>query len=146
MPAELSNSTLRAWTRLQRAHTLIERQIEHDLKAAGLPAMPCHDILRELAGAPGHRLRPAEIEKTLGVAQYALSRLLDRMEQAGLIARAPCVEDGRGQWILLTPAGGEAQGRMWTIYANALNMHIDARLSGDNVRKLGKLLGKLPPE
>lgn len=146
MPNEVSNSTLRAWSRLRRAQRLIEARIERGFKAAGLPNLAGFEVLEALSQAPERRLRPSELEQSLEIAQYSLSRLLDRIEQGKLAARSPCVEDGRGQWVTLTEAGDAARTAMREIYVNALNMHVEEKLSGDNLRKLGKLLGKLLPD
>ena len=142
---EIASSTLRAWMRLAAAHKSIDGEIERALKGAGLPAAAGHDILQALEQAPEQRLRPAEIEKALGLAQYALSRQLDRIEALALIQRVPCAQDGRGQWIVLAPAGAEARAKMHDVIGGVLNARIGEELGGDAAKKLGKLLGKLLP-
>src|ERR1700760_4133541 len=87
-----------AWIGLMRARDAVLGAIEVALKAAGLPPLSWYDVLLELARAPDGRLRPFDIEKQILVAQYNLSRLLDRLEKEGLVARAPHEQDARGQW------------------------------------------------
>ena len=143
---DIAPFTLRAWTRLAAAHKSIDGEIERALKGAGLPAAATYDILQSLEQAPEQRLRPAEIEKALALAQYALSRLLDRIEALAQIQRVPCADDARGQWIVLAPAGAEARAKMHAVLAGVLNARIGEELGGDNAKKLGKLLGKLLPQ
>src|SRR3977135_1381041 len=91
----------RARDRLNRARDGGRSAIEQDLKAGGSPPLAWYDVLLELARAPDGRLRPFEIEKVTLLAQYNLSRLLDRLEKEGLVVRAPCDDDGRGPWAVL---------------------------------------------
>src|SRR6476646_3170698 len=104
-----SEAVTRAWVRLMRARDAVLGAIERDLKAAGLPPLAWYDVLWELVRAPDGRLRPLEIERETLLAQYNLSRLLDRLEKAGLIAREPCPDDARGQWVVLTEKGRAIQ-------------------------------------
>src|SRR4051794_15270328 len=97
-----SEAVTRAWTRLMRTRDAVLGAIERDLKAADLPPLAWYDVLWELVRAPGGRLRPVEIERETLVAQYNLSRLLDRLETEGLVARAPHPDDARGQWVVIT--------------------------------------------
>src|SRR5579872_5409922 len=118
----------RAWVALARAQRTILMEIEKDLKAAGLPALSQYDVLIELVKADEGRLRPFEIERRILLAQYNLSRLLDRMEKEGLIRRETFAEDGRGQWVAITPAGRALQARMWDVYGGAIQRHMGAKL------------------
>jgi len=88
-----SEAAVKAWTRLVRARDLVLGAIEQDLKAGDCPPLAWYDVLLELTRAAEGRLRPFEIEKQTLLAQYNLSRLLDRLEKEGLVARAPCQDD-----------------------------------------------------
>src|ERR1044072_7173083 len=79
-----SDAVTRAWIRLNRARDRVLGAIEQDLKAGGCPPLAWYDVLLELSRAPEGRLRPLEIEKVTLLAQYNLSRLLDRLGKEGL--------------------------------------------------------------
>src|SRR3954467_5882568 len=115
-----SEPVTRAWTRLMRAREAVLGAIERDLKAADCPPLAWYDVLLELSRAGKGRLRPFEIEKETLLAQYNLSRLLDRLEKAGLVAREPGTDDGRGQWVVITQEGRATQARTWKVYAKAI--------------------------
>src|SRR5207237_8362103 len=106
-----SDAAVTAWARLIRARETLVSAVERDLKAAGLPPLGWYDVLLELTRAPDGRLRPFEIEKETLLAQYNLSRLLDRLEKEGLIAREPCDDDGRGKWVVITGKRRQRQAR-----------------------------------
>jgi DNA-binding MarR family transcriptional regulator len=138
-----SEAVIRAWTRLMRARDAVLGAIERDLKAAGLPPLAWYDVLLELSRAPGGRLRPFEIEKETLLAQYNLSRLIDRLEKENLIAREPCADDARGQWVVITDNGRAMQARAWKVYAKAIDKHVGAKLDDKAAAALADLLGRL---
>src|SRR3954453_17043943 len=108
-----SDAVVTAWARLVRAREELVAAVEGDLKVAGLLPLAWYDVLLELTRAPGGRLRPFEIEKETLLAQYNLSRLLDRLQKEGLITRAPHEDDARGQWVVITEKGRATQARTW---------------------------------
>jgi DNA-binding MarR family transcriptional regulator len=131
------------WVRLIRAHDNVVRKVEAAVKAKGLPPIEWYDVLLELSRDGGRKLRPVELEKELLVAQYNLSRLLDRMEAAGLVERLTCPGDGRGQMIQATPEGRAMQKRIWPSYRDALAEHVAPDLSEKDLEQLAKLLGAI---
>src|SRR4051795_9262405 len=143
MSRKPSDAVTKAWARLIRARETVVAAVERDLKAAGLPPLGWYDVLLELTRAPDGRLRPFEIEKETLLAQYNLSRLLDRLEKEGLIVRAPCDDDGRGQWIVTTERGRAAQARTWKVYSRSIQEHMGEKLDDKSAAALAVLLGRL---
>src|SRR3954464_6426255 len=123
-----SDPVTKAWVRLIRAREIVLGAIERDLKAEALPPLAWYDILLELSRADRGRLRPFEIERETLLAQYNLSRLLDRLEKEGLVAREACTDDGRGQWVAITEKGRSLQARTWKVYAKAIQKHVGEKL------------------
>jgi DNA-binding MarR family transcriptional regulator len=138
-----SDAAAQAWVRLMRARDRVLGAIEQDLKAAGVAPLAWYDVLLELSRAGEGRLRPFEIEKQTLLAQYNLSRLLDRLEQESLVTRAPCEEDARGQWVTITEKGRALQARTWKVYARAIQKHVGERLDDRAAATLAELLGRL---
>src|SRR5689334_4070614 len=138
-----SDETVTAWARLVRAEQTVLEKIEAELKAAGLPALSWYDVLLELSRAQDGRLRPLELERRTLLAQYNASRLIDRMEKAGLVARLPHPEDGRGQLVAITNEGRAMQKRIWKVYGPAIARHVGERLSRGEATELARLLRKL---
>jgi DNA-binding MarR family transcriptional regulator len=140
MPDE---TTIHTWVLLARAGRTAVEAVEAELKAAGLPPLGWYDVLWELERADDRALRPFEIESRLLLAQYNLSRLLKRMEAAGLVDRRPSTEDGRGHIITITEAGAAMRRRMWPVYARAIEAAFGARLSGSDMLRLSALLERV---
>ena len=143
---ELTQSTcsdvaVRAWVELIRAHRSALCSVERALRAAGLPPLEWYDVLLELErGGP---LRPRDLQDRLLLAQYNLSRLLDRMESEDLVTRERCSEDARCQWVRATATGEALRLRMWPVYAEAIRDAVESKLTRGQAAQLGDLLGKL---
>ncbi len=91
----------------------------------------------------GGPLRPRDLQERVLLAQYNLSRLLDRMESDGLVERERCSDDARCQWISATDAGRALRQRMWPVYSEAIAGAIGERLTEGQAERLADLLGKL---
>jgi DNA-binding MarR family transcriptional regulator len=143
MKTDSSNTTVRAWARLMKAHRVTLASVEKALKAADLPPLAWYDALLELERAGTDGLRPFELEREMLLAQYNLSRLVDRIEKAGYVERRACEDDGRGQVLAITPAGKDLRHRMWVVYRVAIQAAFGNHLSGKETRTLDALLGTL---
>src|SRR5262245_49789131 len=100
----LAPEELAVWRGFLQAHALLVRQLDAELVAAhGLP-LTWYDVLGVLDEAGG-RLRMSELARAVLLSGSGATRLVDRMERAGLIVREPCEEDGRGFFAVLTEAG-----------------------------------------
>ena len=143
MKHEPSEDAVTAWARLVRAEQGVLSKIEVALKAAGLPQLTWYDVLLELGRSENGRLRPLELEHRTLLAQYNASRLIDRMEKAGLVERLPHPEDGRDQLIAITPEGRALKKRVWRVYGPAITQHVSEKLRPAEAAELARLLQKL---
>jgi DNA-binding MarR family transcriptional regulator len=137
-----SETVVRVWARLTKAQQRAMDSIERALKAVKLPPLAWYDVLLELERAGGS-LRPFELEREMLLAQYNLSRLIDRMEEAGYVERRALKEDRRGQAIVITAAGKTLRRRMWSVYGPAIQAAIGDHLSPKQIDTLSALLGAL---
>jgi DNA-binding MarR family transcriptional regulator len=147
MDGKPCDSAVRAWTRLVRAEQAVLGDVEERLKRAGFPPLAWYDVLLELARAEDGRLTQSELQRRVLLAQYNVSRLVDRMERKGLVRRAACAADARCKFVAVTEQGRRLQRRMWPVYANAIETHLGSRLSAGEAATLGDLLERLlaPP-
>lgn len=141
---QLSEATVRAWARLVRVSQAVLSAVEADLKRDGLPPLAHYDALLELSRTGREGLRPFELQRAMLLAQYNVSRLVDRLARAGHLERCIAEDDGRGQTLLITPAGRALLKRMWPAYARAIRRHFGAALTEAEAEALANLLGKLP--
>jgi DNA-binding MarR family transcriptional regulator len=103
----LTERELRAWRGLLRVHASLSKALDADLEAAhGLP-LSSYEVLMHLAGAPDGRMRMCNLAESVILSRSGLTRLVDRLEREGFIAREPCEDDARGSFAVVTGAGRE---------------------------------------
>ena len=133
-------TVIRVWARLMKAQRLALASVERKLKAAGLPPLVWYDVLLEVERAGHEGLRPFELERVMLLAQYNLSRLVDRIERAGFVERRACEDDGRGQLVAITERGKAIRRKMWPIYSQAVEATVGKHLSAKQAETLDVLL------
>lgn len=139
----ISKEAVDAWARLVRVSQVLLSAVESDLKADGFPPLSWYDVLLELRRAGPGGLRPFELERAMLLAQYNISRLVERLLKAGYVARRPCEEDARGQILSITPHGERLLRRMWPAYRAAIRRHFADRLGDGDAEALARILGRL---
>jgi DNA-binding MarR family transcriptional regulator len=133
---------LAAWRALLNAHAAAVGAIERDLHAAGALPLPWYDVLVALAEAGG-RLRMHELAERVVLSRSGLTRLVDRVEAAGLVRREPSPGDRRGTVAVLTEAGAAAQVAAWPAYARGIAVHFARHLSAVEAEAVAGALGKV---
>jgi len=111
----------RAWARFVTAQALLLERIEAAFAAADLPPLAWYDVLWILENATHGRLRMADLARKAVVSRSNVTRLSDRMESAGLVARSDCPVDGRGTVCELTAKGRALRAKMWPVYKKQID-------------------------
>ena len=92
----------RAWAQVNAELTArLQRSLQDD---SGL-SMSDYGVLVHLTDCPNGRRRVSDLANLLQWERSRVSHHLTRMERRGLIQRDECLEDGRGAFIVVTPAG-----------------------------------------
>jgi DNA-binding MarR family transcriptional regulator len=131
------------WARFMRVSQSVLAAVEGDLKAAGFPPLTWYDALLELRRVAPEGLRQFELQEHMLLAQYNMSRLIDRLVEARYARRQPCPEDGRGQVVYLTEKGRALIDAMWPAYRAAISAHFGDRLDERQVEALSEILETL---
>lgn len=80
--------------------------IAPELESFGF-SLSAFEVVLRLARSPGGRLRMAELTAQCTLTSSGLTRVVDRLERAGLVVREPCPSDRRGFYAVVTPGGLE---------------------------------------
>ena len=140
---KLDETAILAWARLQRVTPALLDAVEADLKAEGLPPLIWYDALLELRRAGSQGLRPYQLQEEMLLAQYSVSRLAERLVEAGLAERRVCPDDARGHVLVVTGEGRALLTRMWPVYRDAISRHFASKISATEADALSRILGKL---
>jgi DNA-binding MarR family transcriptional regulator len=143
MPVRPTGDHVAAWRALLTVHAELTERIDGALRGAGVIPLRWYDALLCLYEAPGRRLRLAEMAKAALLSRSGLSRLVDRLEEAGLLTREAVADDARGAYALLTPEGLQALRRCWRVYGQQIDTLIGRRMSTTEARSVAELLRRL---
>jgi DNA-binding MarR family transcriptional regulator len=146
MPARPTSEHVAAWRALLTVHADLTDRIDAALRKAGVIPLRWYDALLCLYESPGRRLRLADLASAALLTRSGLSRLVDRLEEAGLLTREPVADDARGAYAVLTADGLQALRRCWRIYGQQVESRIGRRLNLAEARTLAELLRRLLEE
>lgn len=130
-----------AWEALLAAHASLMKQfaardIWQDL------SMREYDVLYTLSKCPGPQ-RMSELNRHVLLSQPALSRLVDRLADRGLVRREPDPADGRGVLLSLTDAGRALQRQIGRRHARDVAHAMTAELTPAELRQFAEICRKL---
>lgn len=131
------------WKLFLTVHTRLVAQVEQDLKQANLPPLEWYDVLIALKEAPTQRLRLSQLADALLVNRTSVTRLVDRLEKAGLLRRENCQDDRRGAYAVLTSAGLAMQQQMWEVYAQGIAKYFGQHVSEADIRTFTTVLSAM---
>jgi DNA-binding MarR family transcriptional regulator len=135
---------LDAFARLARAHTVLRRELEAEILTPRGLTMSDFDALLHISRAAGNRLRRIDLVERLVLTPSGVTRLLDGLQESGLVENVHCESDARVTWAQLTDDGIETLECVGATYAQRLRELFAGRLDEDEVEQLSELLGKLP--
>lgn len=134
----LANDT---WETLLKAHaTLLREFLAEDVWTD--ISMREYDVLYTLAKAGGP-IRIGELQDHVLLSQPALSRMVDRLVDRGLVQRAPDPSDARGVRISLTDTGAGIQRTVGRRHARRVTSAMIGRLDTAELAQLEDLCGRL---
>ena len=136
----LTKTHIAAWARLTRVSGQVVQAVEAALKAESLPPLAWYDLLLELKRVDPEGLRPYRLQGEMLIPQYNMSRLIDRIESAGLLERIPCNDDRRGQVVRITTSGKAMLRRMWPVYSSVLAEKFAENISNEAAEELLRIL------
>ena len=134
---------LLAWRLFLRAHALVTRRLETDLLAEQHMPLASYDVLVQLVEAPQRRLRMTELAERVLLSRSGLTRLVDRLEREGLVRREACLDDARGLFTVLLPAGVEKLREASGTHLRGVAEHAVGRLDEEEAAQLSTLLGRM---
>jgi DNA-binding MarR family transcriptional regulator len=104
-PAEGLPEIVSAWRALAARHAAVSAALERELGERHGLGVTEFEVLERLAEDQEHKFRAQELAEDVHLSQSALSRLIGRLEQHGLVERSLCDLDRRGIYVCLTEAG-----------------------------------------
>jgi DNA-binding MarR family transcriptional regulator len=134
---------LRAWTAFLNAQASLLRRLEAELIESQDMTLAEFDVLIQLGMAPDRRLRMTELSDRVRLSHSGVTRLVDRLTQAGLVERTRCDSDRRGTFATLTPAGRARLRRARPVHLRGVREHFGKRLTATQLSAVAEALEPL---
>jgi DNA-binding MarR family transcriptional regulator len=136
----LSSPKHECWGTLLHVHARSTERVAKRVEAeSGIP-LDWYDVLLALEKAPEGRLRMGELVEHVTLSRSGLTRLVDRIEAAGLVERRLCRQDRRAFEAVLTSKGQQAREKSWPILARVIAQEFGNRYSDEEAVQLSTLL------
>jgi DNA-binding MarR family transcriptional regulator len=137
----------KAWGQLLRAHANVVPVLDAELRAQHRLPVNFYDVLLVLRRAPEGRLTVTDLASCVMLSRSRVSRVVDDMVRAGLVAREHNPDDGRSSLVTLTPAGRDLQRAAGPTLLRLLEDNVATPFSDEELELLAGLLERLaaPP-
>ena len=140
MGANLTETELRAWQGLLHAHQQVTGTLDAELRAEHDLSLAAYDVLLRLARAPGRTLRMTDLARRVMMSPSGLTRVVDRLVEAGLVRRDRFEGDARVILAHLTDQGREVVRRAARTHIRGIREHFTGQLSQPQLRNLASAL------
>lgn len=95
----------RGWRALAAVYGIIDTALEKALQKEHALSVVEFTVLDALSRQHGWHMRMQQLGRATALSSSATTRLVSRLEDRGLLVRILCVDDRRGIYTELTPAG-----------------------------------------
>jgi DNA-binding MarR family transcriptional regulator len=134
---------LEAWVRFLRAHAALTRALSADLVAEHGLTINDYEVLLHLQRAPEQMMRRVDLAERVLLTASGITRLLEGLEEAGLVERADCPTDRRVVYAKLTEAGEQKLREASGTHLAGIDELFTSRFGEDELGTLSSLLGRL---
>jgi DNA-binding MarR family transcriptional regulator len=134
-----------AWIGLLETHKLLTRALEAELEARHGLSLSSAETLGRLAAAGDRRLGLSALAAATGLSLSRMSRIVDYLEQRGLVERRPAPGDARAVEAHLTDAGLALARAADATHAAEIQRRFFDHLSPDELSALAAVFGRLAP-
>ncbi len=123
-----------AWWGYLRSHAQITTRLDAELQERAGLSLAEYDVLITLGRSPEGSLRMVDLARRVVLSRSGLTRLVDRLERRGLVARSP--DNARRVFVALTPEGIETLGTATPVHLEGVRRLFVDHLSREDARAL----------
>jgi DNA-binding MarR family transcriptional regulator len=142
-PPRIPAERLAAWRAFLEAYARVTEVLTRELRDEESLPLTWYDVLVHLREAEGQRLRMQELADAVLLSKSGLTRLVDRMENEGLVRRAACDDDRRGTFAELTEQGFETLRRTAPTHMRGVDEHFTSLLDDEEAAVLERALRRI---
>jgi DNA-binding MarR family transcriptional regulator len=128
---------------MARSYAAIYQRLQEALAQGDFPPLPWYEVLAYIAKAPAGRMRMGDLAETLVITRGGLTKLIDRLVNAGLVERTFCESDRRVSYASLLPAGTELLAEMRPVVEGEIEAAFSSELTVKQAEELRETLDGL---
>ena len=132
-----------AWGGFLSTHGQLSKLLEENLRRTSGLSHAEYEVLLRLSREDNGRLRIQALAESSVLSHSGTSRLVDRLEGAGLVERAGATEDKRGAYAVLTDAGRDHFTQAARQHTNLVRETFLDHFSAQELRTLGSYFARL---
>ncbi len=129
------------WRTLAALHGLIETELERSLQSAAQISVVEYTVLDALSRQDGWHMRMQQLARASALSPSATTRLVNRLEDRGLLTRILCADDRRGIYTELTANGSKLLDRARPVHDATLERTL---AEAKQIPELAPLVDALP--
>ena len=130
---------LKAWRVFFECALALPDVLDAELQAAGCLSFRWYDVLVQLEEAE-RGVPMSDIAGRILASKSGLTRVIDRMEETGLVRRERPSDDRRVVLVHATPAGLEALGRSRAVHRDGIRRHFTEHFTERDLTRLQTML------
>jgi MarR family 2-MHQ and catechol resistance regulon transcriptional repressor len=138
-----TSSATTAFTRLMDAQAVLRRELNASLVAQHGLTLSDYGALLLLSRAGEEGMRRIDLAHELQLSPSGITRLLERLEEQGLVGKGACKEDARVSYAVLTDAGLAKLKECAPGHVGDIEKRLGAVLDEAEMNTLAELLGRL---
>ncbi|MDI3405705.1 MarR family winged helix-turn-helix transcriptional regulator [Streptomyces cavernicola] len=139
----LTDQQQHIWRSWLRMNTELPAALHRQLQADSELSLPDYDVLVQLTDTAEARVRVLDLARALRWERSRLSHHIKRMENRGLVRREEVPGDGRGAFVVLTPAGRRTIEQAAPAHVRAVRRLIFDAVGEEELAALGAVLDKV---
>ena len=128
---------------LVEVNAKLARILGAELEAVSGISLSWYDVLIRLGRSEEGRLTMTQLASEVLLTSGGVTRLVDRIEEAGYVARQNCPNDRRSVHVVLTPAGRDKLAAATLVHLAGLERHLIEPLDEPDRLSLARALRKL---
>lgn len=140
----LSETALTAWVRLLRGHAALSRTFNAELLQQHALTINDYETLLHLSREESGMLKRVVLAERLQLTPSGVTRLLDGLEEVGLVEKRSCASDARITYAALTDAGRQRLAEASCSHIASVRALFEERYEPEELATLAELLGRLP--
>lgn len=134
---------MEAFFELWRAQDVLTRTLDQEMQEERAISITEYLLLLTLRYAPEGRLLLGELAARVHLTKSGVTRLVDRMEDAGFVDRVPCPTDKRSTFAAINAAGRAELRRAWPVHRRGIESHFGEHFTTAEAAELRDLLVRI---